>query len=90
MELENYSNEELSELKRMYLYLQTHTATASMIEAALNIRQKNICRYKRRLEDEKKLWQVKEKLCNITGFKAWYLTTDPKQRPKDNQYKLGL
>ena len=66
----------------VYEYLKTHTATASMIEAATGIKQKNICRYKRDLEEQGQLWEVVEKSCAITGFDAWYLTTDPDKAPK--------
>lgn len=60
-----------------YTYLQEHTATASMVTAATGIPQKNICRFKRKLEKAGRLWQVDKKLCRHTGFKAWYLTTNP-------------
>lgn len=60
-----------------YTYLQEHTATASMVTAATGIPQKNICRFKRELEKAGRLWQVDKKLCKHTGFKAWYLTTNP-------------
>jgi hypothetical protein len=62
----------------IFLYLKNNVATASMISKATGISQKNICRYKRDLEKAGTLWEVKKALCAITGFKAWYLTTNAK------------
>lgn len=63
--------------KTIFQYLQEHTATAAMISVATGIPHKNICRYKRDLEKAGKLWEVEKKMCAHTGFKAWYLTTNP-------------
>lgn len=67
------------QLKKVYEYLQEHTATASMVAHETGIPQKNVCRYKRELEKSGKLWEVEPKLCEVTGCKAWYLTTDKKK-----------
>lgn len=77
-----------SQLKTIFHYLQEHIATASMVSAATGIPQKNICRYKRDLEKARRLWETEKKLCKQTGFKAWYLTTNPEQAPFNNQLKL--
>jgi len=70
-----------SQLKTIFQYLQEHVATASMVSAATGIPQKNICRYKRDLEKVGLLWEIERKLCKKTGFKAWYLTTNPDIAP---------
>ena len=31
------------------------------------------------LEKANKLWEIEKKACKKTGFKAWYITTDPKK-----------
>ncbi len=80
----------LSELQTIFLYLQEHTATASMVADATGIYQKNICRYKRDLEKAGRLWETEKKLCKKTGFKAWYLTTNPDQAPKHLLTQLNL
>jgi hypothetical protein len=77
-----------SQLKTIFQYLQEHIATASMVSAATGIPQKNICRYKRDLEKAGRLWEIEKKLCKRTGFKAWYLTTNPEQAPFNNQLNL--
>jgi len=77
-----------SQLKTIFQYLQEHIATASMVSAATGIPQKNICRYKRDLEKAGRLWEIEKKLCKQTGFKAWYLTTNPEQAPFTNQLNL--
>ena len=77
-----------SQLKTIFQYLQEHIATASMVSAATGIPQKNICRYKRDLEKAGRLWEIEKKLCKKTGFKAWYLTTNPEQAPFNNQLNL--
>ncbi len=69
------------QMLRFYLYLQTNVATASMVEEATGIKQKNICRFKRSLEKAGRLWEVSEKRCQVTGFRAAYLTTDPSKAP---------
>jgi len=74
----------------IFQYLKHCTATASMVSAATGIPQKNICRFKRDLEKSGLLCEVEKKLCKQTGFKAWYLTTNPalfpaKTEPKTNE-----
>lgn len=66
----------ISQQKAIFIYLQDHTATASMVSHVTGIPQKNICRYKRDLEDAGYLKEVEKKQCEHTGFKAWYLTTN--------------
>lgn len=77
-----------SQLKTIFQYLQNHIATASMVSAATGIPQKNICRYKRDLEKAGRLWEIEKKSCKQTGFKAWYLTTNPEQAPFNHQLNL--
>lgn len=67
--------------KTIFHYLQNHTATASMITEATGIPQKSICRYKRNLEKEGKLYEVEKKLCKATDHLAWYLTTNAELFP---------
>ena len=59
-----------------------------MASKATGIPQKNICRYKRDLELAGKLWETEKKHCKATGFKAWYLTTNPDQSPTKTQLDL--
>ena len=66
----------ISQERTIFHYLQKHTATASMVAEATGIKQKNITRYKRDLEQRGLLYEVEKKLCKVTGFKAWYLTTN--------------
>ena len=77
-----------TQLKTIFQYLQEHIATASMVSVATGIPQKNICRYKRDLEKAGRLWETEKRLCEQTGFKAWYLTTNPNNAPIDNQLQL--
>lgn len=74
-----------NQLQTIFNYLKKHTATASMVTDATGVDQKNICRYKRDLEKAGILWEIEKKLCKHTGFKAWYLTTNPKKAPYNNQ-----
>jgi hypothetical protein len=60
----------------IFQYLQNHTATASMVADATGVPQKSICRYKRDLEKHGLLFEVEKKICKISGFRAWYLTTN--------------
>lgn len=62
--------------RTIFTYLQTHTATNTMVSYNTNIPQKNICRIKRDLEKRGLLQETYKKLCKITGFRAWYLTTN--------------
>lgn len=77
-----------SQLKTIFLYLREHIATASMVSSATGIPQKNITRYKRDLEKAGQLWEIEKKTCKETGYKAWYITTDPEQAPFTNQLYL--
>jgi len=72
-------NNKQRQKKTLFQYLQNHVATASMIAKATNIPQKNICRYKRDLENEGKLKELYKALCKDTGNKAGYLSTNPKK-----------
>lgn len=83
-------NTKHNQIKAVLQYLEKHIATASMVSDATGIPQKNICRYKRDLEEDNLLWQVHESRCKITGFKAWYLTTDPQKAPSNNTQQLKL
>ncbi len=65
-----------TQLKSVFRYLKEHTATVSMTSAATGIPEKNICRYKRKLEKKGLLWKVIRKKCQITNYPAWYLTTN--------------
>lgn len=72
------SNTKNTQIKTIFHYLQNHIATASMVSKATGIAQKNITRYKRDLEQRGLLYEVERKLCKLTGFKAWYITTNKK------------
>jgi hypothetical protein len=71
-----------NQLQTIFHYLQEHTATASMVADGTGIYQKNICRYKADLSKKNLLWEIEKKPCEITGFKAWFLTADPTKAPK--------
>ncbi len=76
-----------TQLKTIFYFLKENIATASMVANATGIPQKNICRFKRDLEKAGLLWEVKKDTCKTTGFKAWYLTTNPGKAPY-HQYNL--
>lgn len=82
-------NNRQTQLKTIFTYLENNVATASMVSAATGIPQKNICRYKRDLEQAGYLAEIKKAACKITGFLAWYITTDKKQFP-NNSPQLSL
>lgn len=82
------NNQIKNQKKTIFQYLQKHIATGSMIAKATGIPQKSICRYKRDLELQGILSEVEKKECKFTGFRAWYLTTNPDLFPNSNQLKL--
>lgn len=64
--------------KRKYLaLLRKKSVTNTMASEILNIPQKNLCRFKRELEDKGMLAVICIQKCRITGEKAQYLTADP-------------
>lgn len=73
-----------NQLQTIFQYLLENIATASMLSDATGIYQKNICRYKRDLEKAGRLWEIEKRHCKKTGFKAWYLTTNPEKAPKNS------
>ena len=80
-----------NQLQTIFHYLKDHVATASMVTDATSVPQKCITRYKRDLEKADMLWEIEKRDCQKTGFKAWYLTTDPAKAPKrDKQFSLDL
>jgi hypothetical protein len=64
------------QLKTIFEYLKHNTATNTMVSINTGVPQKNICRFKRDLEQQGLLIEVEKKLCKITGFRAWYLSTN--------------
>ncbi|HRP55236.1 hypothetical protein [Agriterribacter sp.] len=83
-------NTPFSQLQTIFQYLQEHIATASMVTDATGVPQKCITRYKRDLEKAGRIWELEKKPCKKTGFKAWYLTTDPDKAPKQLLTQLNL
>lgn len=81
---------DLNQLQTIFQYLFENIATASMVSNATGIYQKNICRYKRDLEKVGRLWEIEKTYCKQTGFKAWYLTTNPSNAPKNSITQLNL
>ncbi len=63
-----------NETQIFYQYLLENTCTCSMASEVLGIKQKNLCRYKKELQDLNLLWEVDYKHCEITGYKAQWLT----------------
>jgi len=78
-----------TQLKTIFHYLKTTTATATMTAEATGIPQKSLCRYKRDLEKKGLLYEVEKKLCKVTNFRAWYLTTNPELFPKVEPLKTN-
>jgi hypothetical protein len=82
------SNKIKNQKKTIFSYLQHNVATATMVYEATGVPQKCITRYKRDLELQGLLYEVEKKECKISGFKAWYLTTNQDLFPQSNQYNL--
>src|SRR5215510_10235154 len=87
---QNEGRTQLTQAQTIFQYLQEHIATASMVANVTGIYQKNICRYKRDLEKAGRLWETEKRPCKKTGFKAWYLTTNPDKAPKHLLTQLNL
>lgn len=87
---QNEGNSNSTQLKTIFEYLQVHVATASMVTNATGVPQKCITRYKRNLEKVGRLWEIEKTYCKHTGFKAWYLTTNPSKAPKNSINQLNL
>lgn len=66
----------VNQTKVYFQYLQNHIATNSMASKALNIPHKNLCRYKRELQDAGVLFEVYKGICKLTKFRATYLCTN--------------
>lgn len=83
-------NTHLNQLQTIFQYLEKCIATASMVTDATGVPQKCITRYKRDLEKAGRLWEIKKTYCKKTGFKAWYLTTNPENAPNHSLTQLNL
>ncbi|MGE0560470.1 MAG: hypothetical protein AB7O47_01515 [Flavobacteriales bacterium] len=83
-------NKKPTQIKIIFEYLKVNIATASMVSEATEIAQKNITRYKRKLELAGRLWEIEKKLCKKTGFRAWYLSANPEHKPKHLINQLSL
>ena len=51
-----------TQIQTIFQYLKDHIATASMVEEATGVKQKNICRYKSDLEKAGLLWETEKKI----------------------------
>jgi predicted transcriptional regulator len=69
-----------SQLQTIFTYLKENTATASMVSYDTGIPRKSICRYKRDLEKAGLLREIEKDICEVTGHKAWYITTDQRRK----------
>jgi hypothetical protein len=85
---EDRKKRHLAQKKQFFKYLLNHTASCTMVSKALGIEQKCLCRYKRELEINGRLWQVKRSKCKFTNRTVWYLSTNPSLIPKSIQTKL--
>lgn len=65
------------QMKRFFDALKDEPKTMLMVAYEIGIERANLCRYKRKFEKANQLWEVESKPCKITGFRAWYLTTNP-------------
>ena len=83
-------NDNKPQIQAFKEYLSKHIATASMTAEATGIYQKNICRYKRLFEKAGILWEVYKAPCKKTGFKAYYITTNPEFLQKRPIIQLEL
>jgi hypothetical protein len=87
---QNEGTKRLTQEQTIFQYLLETEATASMVADATGVPQKNICRYKRDLEKVGRIWEIEKKYCKKTGFRAWYLTTNPEKAIKQNVSQLNL
>ena len=65
-----------NETRIYFNYLNSHIATNSMVAKATGISHKNLCWYKRKLQLNGQLFEVKIALCEVTKHRATYLTTN--------------
>ncbi len=77
-----------TQIKTIFEYLKENTATNTMVSVCTGVPQKSICRYKRELEKQNLLVEVEKKPCKITGFNAWYLSTNSNMMVVSNQLKM--
>ena len=77
-----------NETKLFYDSLKEQPKTNSMVCAETGLLQKNTCRYKRELEKANLLWVVERRICQATGFRASYLTTNEDLKPPQSQLQL--
>lgn len=82
------NNSTSTQLQTIFHFLRTRIATGSMVSKATGVPQKNFCRYKRDLEKAGKLAEVKKGICEVTRFRAWYVTTDERMFPAKKQLNL--
>ncbi len=77
-----------TQAQTIFEYLMNRVVTASMLSEATRIPHKNICRYKRDLEKAGNLVEVKKASCEVTRFKAWYITCDKSKFPTSKQLSI--
>jgi hypothetical protein len=77
-----------SQKQRFLEYLKVNVATVAMVGKAIKVPEKNLTRYKRKLEKIGRLHELEKKTCKVTGSPAAYLTCNPDLFPFNPQTKL--
>ncbi|GGE25572.1 hypothetical protein [Psychroflexus planctonicus] len=78
----------LTQRKRVFKAFFEAPKTMLMVSNETGILRANICRYVRTFRQSDKVAEVKKGLCKISNHRAGYLTTNPDQFPKSNQFKM--
>jgi len=71
-------------------YTAFYDGSKTMLEVAfeLNILRANICRYVDDLKKSDRIYLVGYRLCSISKHTAGIYTTNPENKPEDNQLKM--
>jgi hypothetical protein len=85
------STTKLQQLQKFYEYLKTNTATCTQVAIAIGIPQKNLTRYKSKLQKSNDLQVIKNIRCPSTGINnVQLLTTNKELFVTKINYQLNL
>lgn len=71
------SSRKRTQEKIIFSHLFRNVATNSMVSISTGIPRASICKIKRHLEKQGKLFEVKKATCEVSKHKAYFLTTNP-------------
>lgn len=84
------SIERNNQIVRVFNAFNCGTYTMKEVDVISGIMRENICRYVKLFRENNQIYKVRKRVCSITGYYAYELTTNPDLVPKQDSVQLEL